>query len=195
MIFFRSQRHQLTAIIFGLITLLVSMLLWGVLTVSQSGQEQRLQAREEVLLAFVATICRGGLLTNEYADSQLLAEDLLGDPQIEKIMLADYRGRILISTSSVDIGEPFQREKLTEPTWRFQIIDNPTGTLGTLAILFSRVALEDAARELRQTSLLLALPLLLVVAGISWLLGSLLSRRLEMLTAAMRQVADGKLET
>lgn len=195
MIVLGSQRARLAAVIFTLAGILVSLLLLTLAAVLQSGQKQRVQAREDVFVDLVAAVCRRALLTNEYAEAQLFAESLLHDSAVKKVVLADYRSRIMVSTAMADIGEPFAPEQLTAPNWRQATIANPTGTMGTLAILFSRDELAAVAREFRKTATLLALPILLAIAGIAWLLGSLLARRLELLTSAVQQVAGGDLDT
>jgi PAS domain S-box-containing protein len=192
---FHSQRFRLTAFIFTLIASMVTLLLFVIIALTESGSLNRIQARETVLLDFAATICRRGLLTDEYAEPQLFIEELGRNPSIKKIILADHRNRIMISTDYFDIGKPFVPSELSGPTWRQQIIANPAGTMGTLAVHFSHTELETTNRALRRNILLLGLPILLIGAGIAFLLGTMLSRRLEWLTSSVHQIAEGNLHT
>ena len=195
MIALGSQRYRLTAVIFTLVAVLVGLLLWVLTITVERADERRMEAREEIFVELIAAHSRRALLINEYGETQIFVQEMLRNPYINKIILADHRNRIVVSTDFAEIGEPFVRDQLTATPWRIHTITDPAGIQGTLAILFSRAEIAEASKELRRSSFLLALPVLLSVAGVAWLLGSLLSRRFERLTTAAQQVAAGNLDT
>lgn len=194
MINIRSQRFRITGIIFLLVTMITATFAWFLIATFRSGQEKRILSREDNLLELIALTSRTALLTNELDETQLFIDRLTKKNSIDQIYVTDSHNIIVVSSSFSHLGEELQQKTLPGGVWRFQALFNEAGTLGTIAVLFNRSELASGSRALVKTTLLL-FPVVLLAAGlVSWFLGKLLSKRLELLENAVREVAAGDLQ-
>lgn len=191
MINVHSQRFRITGTIFVLVTAIVVFLVWSLIVAHQSGHEQRVLDREQSFLDLIAVLCRAPLVNNEFDALQQFAGRSVNDAFVDRFLLADAGNRIVVGEPR---GELLQPATLPGRTWRFISVSGNAGILGTAAVRFKREELTAVSRSMWNRTLLLSPIVLLITAAVSWLLGSLLSRRFELLSDAARQIAAGDLD-
>jgi len=189
-----SLKFRIAAIITMIAGVLLAMVVWQNITMSNNIAQQQLATKEEVFATFLEDITRSAILNSEYEILQLYLDKLLQDPDILHIRVADYRGVVVSSTEPAELG--VQLSTLPSPVaseWRQDKIDNAAGELGTIAIRFSHAELH------KQRALVMKISLLTTFAGLGILLvagyfiGLLLTRRLVRLTGAAQTIAGGDL--
>ncbi len=195
-----SLRYRIALIIFLLEAVMMAFVLWGTLGYSLDKARARVASNEQALLNVISGMGRIALLTEEYADLQPYFEGVLADPHVVRVLLADARGRVVASTRPSDVGlaAPPMREVAgpvdeTDSFWRIREIANSASPLGTLAIEFSHRTLLEANAEARNLGLGIAGVGMIVIAFAGILIGLLLTRRLERLTAAADDISQGDL--
>lgn len=151
--------------------------------------------RHEVSLAFMEDICHSALLRDEYDVLQTYLNKLAkGDPSITRIIVADHRNIIIASTRTDDLGTPLKSATPAAGKAMTRQISNVAGLEGTLVINFSDSGLHEEFKHLIIKTTILSLAGLTALSLASLVAGSLLTRRLQDLTAGVQQVADGDLK-
>ncbi|MDD2270716.1 MAG: response regulator [Desulfuromonadaceae bacterium] len=191
---FTSLKYRIAVIITMIAGVLLAMVVWQNITMSNNIAQQQLATKEEVFASFLEDISRSAILNSEYEVLQLYLDKLLQDPDILHIRVADYRGIVVSSTEPAELG--MQISTLPSPVvaeWRQIKIVNAAGELGTIAIRFSHTEVDKQHALVMRTSLLTTIAGLglLLVAG--YFIGLLLTRRLVRLTGAAQAIAGGDL--
>ncbi|BAU47538.1 chemotaxis protein CheY [Sulfurifustis variabilis] len=189
-----SLKYRIAAIIFLLEAAMMAAVLGVTITYSQRETEKQLSANEEVMLQLLGDLSRIALLTSEYDELQPYIEQVVRDPHIDTVLLADRRGRVVVSNRHEAIGRGLPTFEHT-PTlrWLVRDIENPNGRIGTLAIRFSHESLIQINRQVRNLGVSIALTGMTVIAIVGILIGYLLTRRLDALSRAAQRLAGGDL--
>jgi len=189
-----SLKYRIALIIFALAGIMMMAVLWLSLSLSLSSGQKELAAKEHAFLGLLQDACRMALIREEYIDLQPYVVGLQRDPQVDRIILADYKNRVLVSTDPSEVGHPMPLlHQEGDYVWRIAEITNPTGRLGILAIRFSETALKNEYQRTRSISILVAAGGITVMAFIGLWLGGLLTKRLDSLAKAAQQMAKGNL--
>jgi len=180
--------------IFLLEAIMMGLVLWQTLGHSFEASREQSTANEQTMLDVLGGISRVALLTEEYADLQPYLENLLNDPRVVRIVLADALGRVVAGTRPEDVGSSMPA--LTNEGdyfWRSREITNAAGQLGVLALELSNASLLKAYNKARNLGLSIAALGMAVIAIAGVFAGFLLTRRLERVTVAAQRFARGEL--
>lgn len=156
-----------------------------------------LSNKNELVLANVLSdLGRIALFNAEYDEFQPYVEEVVQNPIVEKVMLLDHDNRVVVSSNVKDVGKispSFTHTGANKEShyWRVKKISNSSGTLGKLALLFSHETLLNANKQAIDLGIMTALIGMIGIAIIGIIIGFLLTRRLESLTAAATKIADG----
>ena len=149
---------------------------------------------EQALLTLLRVSSRHALLTEEYEDARRAFTQVQQVLRVRRVLLADATNRIVLSTTSSDIGSILPALTATaDQFWRTTDLTNTTGKFGVLAIEFSTAPLRQAHRTVWHLGLRIAITgmAVIVFAGVG--LGFVLTRRLGHLTRAAQRItaSDG----
>ncbi|MDH5326171.1 MAG: ATP-binding protein [Gammaproteobacteria bacterium] len=190
-----SFKYRIAIVFFILVAIIMAFTLW--LTLSRSLDENRkhLIINENVIVKQIIDLSRIALFTLEFDDLQPYIEQYVEDPHVVKILVADRKGRVLVSSAVEDLGS-------TIPTmvddndrfWRVEEISNTSGVLGILAVNFSHAELIEVNRQVMELGVKIAVISMIVTAVVGMLLGILLTRRLSALAQAASKFASGNLD-
>lgn len=189
-----SLKYRIAVIIFLLEALMMATVL-GV-TLSYSMEESRKQRveTEQVMLNLLADLGRIALLTAEYDELQPYVEKVVNDPTVSAVVLADSQDKIVVSNRYSYFGRQIPKFINDETRhWASVEIRNSTGKIGTLAIQFSEENMLQTNQEVMNLGITIALLGMFSIAIIGFLIGYLLTRRLEILTNSAKQLASGNL--
>lgn len=191
-----SLKYRIAAIIFALEAIMMAVVL-GLTLNSYFDSNTELATKNEVVLTnLLSDLSRIALFNAEYDEFQPYIEEVVTNPVVEKAMLLDHDNRVVVSSDVTEIGKISPsftntgRKKNTH-YWRLKKINNSSGNLGKLAILFSHETLINANKQATDLGIVTALTGMLVIAIIGIIIGFLLTRRLENLTVAASKFADG----
>ena len=191
-----SLKYRIAIMIFLLEAVMMAFVLWQTLGQSLNSSREQFAANEQAMLGVVSGMSRIALLTEEYADLQPYLEEVLEDPRVRRVVLADVEGRIVASTQPKDVGMALapilSRQDEKNLFWRSREITNAAGLLGELAIQFSNEALLRAYSRSRNLGVSIAAIGMGIIAVAGVLTGFLLTRRLERLTQAAGRIARGE---
>ena len=93
-----SLKYRIALVILVLEAVMLSVVLWQSLGLSARSTAEFHRANEDVLLEVVDQVAGTALLTEEYSDTQLSIEKLGKQPTVSKILIADIRDLIVISS-------------------------------------------------------------------------------------------------
>ena len=190
-----SLRFRIALVTFLFQLLVLSLLLWHTFSTSREADLNQLVTREEVFTSLMSEMGRSALLTNEPADFQLFISPFVAAPHVKRIMLLDQAGRVVASTTPMDIGvvrPPMQDAGYL--LWKTRQIENATERLGSIAINFSRHELAERNRLLLARGIPFAAFSIILSGLIGLGLGTLLTRRLKKLEQATRRMGTGDME-
>lgn len=164
------------------------------LSYSQNESEKQLAISERIMIQLLADLSRIALLTSEYDELQPYIEQVVKDPHIESVLLADRRGRVVVSSKHSYIGGTIPDFNNTDTLrWMSREISNSNGRIGNIAIRFSHKNLAQINREVLNLGISVALFGMTTIAFVGVLIGFLLTRRLGMLSGAAQRLAGGDL--
>ena len=164
------------------------------LNYSQNESEKQLTINEQIMIQLLADLSRIALLTSEYDELQPYIEQVAKDPHIESVLLADRRGRVVVSSRHSSIGDTMPEFQNTDTIrWLSREITNSNDHLGDIAIRFSHKNLAQINREVLNLGISVALFGMTSIAVIGVLIGFLLTRRLGVLSNAAQRLAGGDL--
>ena len=173
------------------------------LNYSMEKSQQQRAATEKVMMGLLGDLSRIALLTAEYGELQAYIEQVVDDPHIETVILADRKDNIAISNRLNLIGQkisaydsehiPYKNQESQH--WQVKELSNSSGSLGTLAINFSNESLYAANREVMNLGIWIALTGMILIAVIGILIGHILTRKLEVLKSVARHFSKGYLGT
>ena len=187
-----SLKYRIAGIIFILEAIMMVTVLVQTLGYSLSASQQQLAANEEALLGAVSGFARTALLTEEYGDIQPYFQQILNDPHVTHLMLADINGQVVASTDYQQVGEgmPLLKDK-DEYYWRRSTIENVSGSVGEIAIQFTSRQLRQVYAKSQNLGMMIALTGMVIIAIVGVLVGRILTRRLDSLTLAVEQLSNG----
>jgi signal transduction histidine kinase len=189
-----SLKFRITVTIFLLEAMMMATVLGVTLNHTRKSNLEQMTVYEQVLTNVLSDLSRLALFTGEYGELQPYIEQVVADPQVLNIIVADQNDRIVVSSDPATIGEP--RPDLSNAEndfWRIQSIANASGELGSIAIHFSHKHLIAASEEARNLGMLIALVGMSVIAVVGFMIGFLMTRNLEKLTTAAQTMAEGDL--
>ncbi len=194
----RKIRHSLKFRIAVIIFLLEAVMMTTVLSVtlrySLIESRKQLGLSEAVMMRLLGDLSRSGLLTEEYDDLQPYIEQVVNDPHIDSVFLANYKGRVVVSNEHSYIGKALPVFRNTPGRiWVVHDLTDSNGKLGTLAIRFSHAGLLAINQRLFRLGISIGLIGMSVIAVIGILIGFLLTRRLEVLTLTAQRFAEGEM--
>lgn len=195
-----SLKYRIAAIIFILEAVMVGIILWQTLDHSQMTIRDQLASHDRAVLEIMGGISRIALLTEEYADFQPYLENLLKDTRIKQVLLLDSRDLVVAGSNPDIVGKPPPQIFSSSPPsaiadhtfWRSHFITNGAGRLGTIAIEISNDELRAAIAEARNLGISLAIGGMVLIAMVGLIAGSLLTRRLAVVTATANRFARGE---
>lgn len=187
-----SLKSRIAATIFLVEAILIAVLLLATATETRESLARHFQATEQTLLQLMGDLSRAAFLTEDYAELQAFIEQAVEHPRIETVVLADVRGRVVVSTLPHLLGTTFPELADTEHHhWRRREVRGHSNALGTIAVRFSDAAVVEMYAQIRNGALLIAAIGLVVSSLVGVGVGFLLTRRLERLASAADRVADG----
>lgn len=165
------------------------------LTYSMEETRKQLAVNEQVMLNLLGDLSRIALLTAEYDELQPYIEQVVNDPNVSAVLLANNKNTVVVSNRYSYLGRPIPNFINGESRhWRSLTIDNKAGNLGTLAMQFSEENLIKTNKEVMNLGITIALIGMFSIAIFGVLVGYLLTRRLETLTSSAEQLAGGNLD-
>ncbi len=189
-----SLKYRIAVIIFILEGLMMATVLGVTLSYSQKESEKQLAINEQIMIQLLADLSRIALLTSEYDELQPYIEQVVKDPHIESVLLADRRGRVVVSSKRDHIGATIPEFNNTDTLrWVSRDITNSNGRIGNIAIRFSHENLIQTNREVLNLGISIALFGMTAIAFVGVLIGFLLTRRLGILSGAAQRLASGDL--
>lgn len=189
-----SLKFRIAAIIFLLEAVMMAAVLGVTLSYSRNETEKHLAANEQVMMQLLADLSRVALFTAEYDDLQPYMEEVVRDPHVSTVLLADRRGRVVVSSEHSTIGKPLpDLENNPAQRWLTREIVSGGRAIGVLAMRFSHEDLQRINREVLNLGVSIALMGMTLIAVVGILIGHLLTRRLEALSGAAQRLASGDL--
>lgn len=187
-----SLKYRIALVIFLLEGVMVSIVLWQTLSISNRSAYELQLANENVLLDLVQEVASTALLTEEYTDLQLYLAKLVQQPTVERILVSDINQRVIASSQSADIGKPLPEMIPGEKVfWRSTTVSSPAGDLGALAVRFSTQVLDEAIEQARNRGITLAVIGMTMIAVVGILVGFALTRRLDKVAYAAQRFTGG----
>lgn len=187
-----SLRYRIALTIFVLEAAMLALVLWQSLTIFLEGTRQELAVTDRVILDALSDLGRAALLADDYAALQAYLERLHEDPHLYTIVLADGHGRVVAASTPARVGARFDPTPGGEDRyWRLAPIHDAAGALGVVGVEFSSAPFAQAYRHARNTGIAFAAGGMLVIAALGLLMGRLLTRRLDRLTAAAQRLGQG----
>lgn len=187
-------KFRIAGIVFILEAIMIAVVL-GVTTHTQLTENRaELGTKEDVLVNIVANQSRTALLTHDYDPLQSQIEQMAADPHIVDIEVANRKQTIVAASIVAHVGqklEPRGNDKFM--FWRTVNIDSKSGSLGTVAIQFSHLGLLNSERKAVERGWHTAAIGMIIIAAISIVVGSFLTRRLAALSEAASRIASGDL--
>lgn len=190
-----SLKYRIALVIFILEGIMLTIVLTTTLSQSRNAFEEQQDLTHQAVLLIISEIASTALLTEEYADVQSYFDSLQKDPMIDKILLVNADNLTVVSTDYSLIGKsppPFTNNQLI--FWKTQHLSTAAGPLGILAVQFTRkfsIAAYNKSRNLGFTIALTGMGIIMII-GIT--VGYFLTRHLEIVTSAAREMAKGNLD-
>lgn len=183
-----SLRYRIALTVFVLESILMVLVLWQTLSFSQQQIQRQIDASEGAIMELLGSLSRVALFGVEFDELQGYILKAQRDPKILSIVLLNENRMVVASTDFQQIGSlsPVFEERQSQH-WRVQ----PIGSLGTLAVNFSREALTEATVAARNRGVVVAVTGMLVILAIGIVIGYWLTRRLSLLTHAAEQFELG----
>ena len=191
-----SLKYRIALVIFSLEALMMTMVLWQTLSSSLDATRQLHADNEKVMLQLLSDLSSTALLIEELADVQLYFQQVLQQPTVKRVILADVNDRVVASSNVADVGGPLPTfTDSSDRYWRSQPVVTAAGNLGLLAIEFSNQALVEANIKARNLGIAIAAIGMSIILIVGIVVGYALTRRLDRITGAARRFAEGHLDT
>lgn len=180
---------------------MMTAVLWATLDHSETSTREQFESGERAILSVMSGISHIALRTGKFDELQPYFEDLLEDSRIAQVMLVDARGIIVAGTRPESIGkfpttfaatETIDAETSARRVWRTREIRDRNQRLGVLAIEISNAALVESTADARNLGTAVAVTGMALIALVGLAAGSLLTRRLAVVTDAAQRFAQGQ---
>ena len=191
-----SLKYRIALVIFILEALMMTVVLWQTLSSSLEATRKLHADNETVMLQLLADLSSTALLIEELADVQLYFQQVLQQPTVKRVILADINDRVVASSNVRDVGNPLPT--LTDSSdryWRSQPVITAAGNLGLLAIEFSNQALVESNINARNLGIGIAIIGMSIILFVGVVVGYALTRRLDLITGAARRFAEGNYDS
>ena len=188
--FFTSLKFRIAFSIFILEAVMMILVMSQTFQLSRENTREQLTANEQVILDLLADLSKTSLFTVEFSELQQYSENLLKDPHITKVLVANRAGIIVVSSQFSEVGSRVPEKFIDthEMFWRSRDV----GT-GVVAARFSNRELIDATWRVTRRGIIIAFTSMSIIAVAGLIFGHLLTRRLDRLSQAARTIADGDL--
>ncbi len=187
-----SLKYRIVLMVLILELAMMATVLWFTLSSSIEISRENITQKEHVTLELLSNLSYNSLITEEYPQLQHHFDEITSDPDIEEIILTDYSGHIVVSSDRNRIGQALPGLRQSDShTWRTQTISNTAEILGVLAIKFSNAKFISDYNKIRNLGITIAIIGMAVVATAGLLTGVFLTRRLDKLASAAREMSDG----
>ena len=185
-----ALRYRIAVTIFLLEAIMMAVVLWNTFSYSHSSTRTQYQKTEQVILNLLNDLSRSALLTGEIDELQYHLEKVTADPHIIKVLIADEKNKIIISSDFKEVGTLLPQLNDTEELFWLQ---ESAGQWGTIAIQFSNKELTAATNSLLKRAVTIALFGMLFISMAGLAIGYLLSHRVERLQRAATEFSHGNL--
>jgi signal transduction histidine kinase/CheY-like chemotaxis protein/HPt (histidine-containing phosphotransfer) domain-containing protein len=190
-----SLKFRIAVIIFLLEAVMMTTVLSVTLRYSLNESRKQLALSESVMMRLLGNLSHSGLLTEEYDDLQPYIDEVVHDPNIDSVFIANYKGRVVVSNEHSYIGKMLPQLRSTPARiWIERELDDSNGKLGTLAIRFSQAQILHTNESLYRLGISIGLIGMLLIAVIGSVIGIVLTRRLEVLTVTAQRFAEGEMD-
>lgn len=187
-----SLKFRIAATIVVVEAILIAVLLLATAAETRESLALHFQATEQTLLQLMGDLSRSAFLTEDYAELQAFIDQAVDHPRIETVVLADVRGRVVVSTLPHLLGAALPALSDTEHHyWLIREVRGHSNVLGSIAVKFSDAAVVAMYARIRNGALVIAAIGLVVSSLVGIGVGFVLTRRLESLATAADRVADG----
>lgn len=157
----------------------------------ESNQEN-LEENEQVFISILDDLGRIALYTQEFDEFQAFVEQMVTGPLVEKVMIFNLDGVTVVSSDVLDIGTPIPEFVDTRDSfWKVRDLNNAAGKIGLLAINFSHENLAEANKKALNLAISVAVPAMIIIAVVGIIIGFVLTRQLNRLTATAQKLANG----
>ncbi|GEM_PF-652766 len=190
-----SLKYRIALVLFILQLSIISPLLWFTFSSYRNAEMKQMEAREDIFLELIAQFGRKALLTDDSSDFQLFIVPFGKDLHIKNLILLNHNEIIVASINPLELGSAYKTVEFEKHTvWKRQDINNATEQLGSVVIHFSRVDLEKRLEALQMKGLGIIVAGVFISAFVGVGVGSLLTRRLQVLERATREMGEGNME-
>ena len=187
-----SLRYRIALVVFLLEVCLLAAVLGVTLMQARQAVRDYEMTSQKASMDLLSSLSETALLTSEYSDYQLYIQDMVKQPSLQRIVLANRQGQVVAGSQVADVGQVMNDSvRISETGWQVQPVDTAAGPLGTLAVQFSDHALQAAHQKTRNLAMSLALSGMLIIALVGLATGFALTRRLGAVTVAVNRFADG----
>jgi signal transduction histidine kinase len=187
-----SLKYRISATIFILELIILSFVIWQMLSASIQSNYTQINTIQENTLKLVEQSARLALFTEEFAIIQLRMETIVEEPNVKRAMVVDHRNIIIASDNLAELGqEPPELLETEDTYWRTKIVGNSDNVLGSLLVQYSTRAQDEIYNSALNRGLIIAAIGLVFVALISLILGTILTRRISKVFKATDAVMGG----
>jgi len=185
-------RTRIALAVFLLAGTMAVVLLWQVQATEERAAEAQQQAAEALIGDLLEEVGRLAVVRSEYSELDHLFGRIRQNRRVRTIVVADADRRVVASTDAALLGKALPPLRDGEATaWRTRDLVNAAGSQGMLAMEFSGAELLRARTRARRWSGGVALASVTLVALVSVLMATALTRRLASLEKASMRIADG----
>jgi len=185
-----SLKFRIAAIIFVLETIVLIGVLMNTLT-SLDQARARFAANEKVVLTNTAEVAVAALEAGNFYQLQAHLDELSRAPQVVSVWLVDAAGLALASSESGSVGSVAPSFAPVGGRHWLQQNVAVSGLSGTLAIEFSSRLQDATVDQIGDVGIITAAAGMAFVAIVGLMVGQMLTRRLERLSATADQIARG----
>lgn len=163
------------------------------INLSEKQTREELAANDDAMIKLLAEISNSALFSMELGELQSKIDLLKDNIRISKIMVADERGLVVVSSNFMDVGSPMPEffDNHGNYYWRQIELRDFSGRRGHLAIQFNNNQLLDSISSIRKTGIVLAAIGIAIIAVAGIISGFLLTRRLENVTQLAKKLSEG----
>ena len=191
-----SFKYRIALVIFILEAIMMTVVFGFTLTQTQKVNQEQYYETEKVILSILGDLSRIALVTLEFDELQPYIERITKDPHVVKVLVMDKRGKVVAASNGSKIGGSMPVFKDSGSTfWRTLRLSSANAVLGTVAIEFTHEALIKVNQEVISKGVHIAAVGMIAIAVVGLITGFLLTRRLEVVSHAARQIAQGNLKT
>ncbi len=186
-----SLKFRIAISIFALNAVMMVLVLSQTISFSRENTRLQLLENERTILNVVADYSRTSLFAVDFGELQQLTTNLIEDPQIHYVLVANDAGTIVASSSFSDVGNALPDSFIDSADffWLSRKLDG-----GTVAIQFSNKKLLDGTKRVTRRGIVIALIGMFVISVAGMIFGHLLTRRLAGLEQAAKRLAEGDLD-